>query len=222
MRNYFPEKRKFSGILCFRRPPPPPPPCHNFVVSAITFEGYRLRSSNLTHALLIQISRTGSVIDIVVPFKMAAGGHFVKQILKKEFRMDLKWPDLSEYFGRVTQWLNLIFFPRNFSIIIEESVAPVDAAINLYNQFGIVQMGPESALITTLWHPQMWKRRYMWKVAKCEKKSTLNVKIDAICEKNNPKCEKNNLSRCVKYFDSKCVKIDTICANFILTLFVKI
>ena len=23
----------------------------------------------------------------------------------------------------------------------------------------------------------------MWKVAKCEKKSTLNVKIDAICEK---------------------------------------
>ena len=60
------------------------------------------------------------------------------------------------------------------------------------------------------------------KVAKCEKNSTLNVKIDAICEKNNAKCEKNRLYKCVKYFDSKCVKIDAICANFILTLFVKI
>ena len=30
------------------------PPCHNFVVSAITFGGFKLRSSNLTHALLIQ------------------------------------------------------------------------------------------------------------------------------------------------------------------------
>ena len=69
-----------------------------------------------------------------------------------------------------------------------------------------------------LWHPQMWKCRYMWKVAKCETKSTLNVKIDAICEKNNPKCEKNRLSKCVKCFDSKFVKIDAICANFILTL----
>ena len=80
-------------------------PRHNFVVSAITFEGFKLRSSNLTHALLIQISRTSSIIDIVVPSilsklkkklayrsemaknaiksyfrtsKMATGGHFVK------------------------------------------------------------------------------------------------------------------------------------------------
>ena len=30
------------------------------------------------------------------------------------------------------------------------------------------------------------------------------------------------LSKCVKYFGPKCVKIDAICANFILTLFVKI
>ena len=60
-------------------PPPPPPPRHNFV-SAITFEGFKLRSSNLTHALLIQISRTSWIIDIVIPSKMAAGGHFVKQI----------------------------------------------------------------------------------------------------------------------------------------------
>ena len=29
------------------------------------------------------------------------------------------------------------------------------------------------------------------KVAKCENSSTLNVKIDAIYEKNNAKCEKN-------------------------------
>ena len=60
------------------------------------------------------------------------------------------------------------------------------------------------------------------KVATCENNSTLNVKIDTICEKNNAKCEKMRLSKCVKYFDSKCAKIDAICANFMLTLFVKI
>ena len=48
------------------------------------FEGFKLRSSNLTHALLIQISRTSSIIGIVVPSKMAAGGHFVKRISKKK------------------------------------------------------------------------------------------------------------------------------------------
>ena len=31
------------------QPPRPPQPRHNFVVSAITFEGFKLRSSNLTH-----------------------------------------------------------------------------------------------------------------------------------------------------------------------------
>ena len=66
-----------------RGPPPPPPPRHNFVVSAITLEGFKLRSSNLTHALFIQISRTSSIIDIVDPSKMAAGGHFVKNFKKK-------------------------------------------------------------------------------------------------------------------------------------------
>ena len=78
------------------QPPPPrrPPPRHNFVVRAITFEGFRLRSSNLTHALLIQISRTSSITDIVAPFKMAAGGHFVQKILKKKLRIDLKWPEM--------------------------------------------------------------------------------------------------------------------------------
>ena len=59
--------------------PPHPPPRHNFVVSAITFEGFILRSSNLTHSLFIQISRTSSITDIVVQSKMAAGGHFVKK-----------------------------------------------------------------------------------------------------------------------------------------------
>ena len=33
---------------------PPRPPRPNFVVSTITFEGFKLHSSNLTHALLIQ------------------------------------------------------------------------------------------------------------------------------------------------------------------------
>ena len=64
-----------------------PPPRHNFVVSrvsAITFEGFKLRSSNLTHALLIQISRTSSIIDMVFPSKMAADGHSVKKKKKKK------------------------------------------------------------------------------------------------------------------------------------------
>ena len=51
--------------------------------SSATFEGIKLRSSNLTHALIIQISRTSSIIDIVVPSKMAAGGHFVNKFPKK-------------------------------------------------------------------------------------------------------------------------------------------
>ena len=73
---------------------PPPrrrPPRHN--VSAITFEGFKLRSSNLTHALFIQISRTSSKTDIVVQSKMAAGGHFVKK-KKKKLCIDLKWQEL--------------------------------------------------------------------------------------------------------------------------------
>ena len=72
---------------------PPPPPRHNFVVSAITFEGFKLRSSNLTHALFIQISRTSSITDIVVQSKMAAGGHFVQKFQKKKLRIDLKWQE---------------------------------------------------------------------------------------------------------------------------------
>ena len=68
---------------------------HHFVVSAITFEGFKLRSSNLTHALFIQISRTSSITDIVVQSKMAAGGHFVQKFQKKKkLRIDLKWQEL--------------------------------------------------------------------------------------------------------------------------------
>ena len=79
----------FSSATQPQPPPPPPrgPPRHNFVVSVITFEGFKLRSSNLTHALLIQISRTSSIIDIVVPSKMAASGQFAfcqKKSKKKE------------------------------------------------------------------------------------------------------------------------------------------
>ena len=82
----FPRNVSFRGYYVFdsnaaaaAAPPPPPSAAssHHFVVSAITFEGFKLRSSNLTHALFIQISRTSSITDIVVQSKMAAGGHFV-------------------------------------------------------------------------------------------------------------------------------------------------
>ena len=33
-------------------------------------------------------------IDIVVPSKMAADGHFVKKFKKKKLRIDLKWPEM--------------------------------------------------------------------------------------------------------------------------------
>ena len=52
--------------------------------------------------------------------------------------------------------------------------------------------------------------------------STLNVKIDAICNFFLSKCDKIRLSKCIKHFDFKCLKIDAICVNFILLLFVKI
>ena len=47
------------------------------------------------------------------------------------------------------------------------------------------------------------------KVAKCAKNSTLNVKIYAICEQIKLNV-KMRLSKCIKHFDSKCVKIDAI------------
>ena len=78
---------------------PPPPPRQNFV-SVITFEGFKLRSSNLTHALLIQISQTSSIIDFVVPSKMAAGGHFVKKKKKKkivEYRSEMVRNAIKSY-----------------------------------------------------------------------------------------------------------------------------
>ena len=83
------------------RPPPlRPPPRHNFVVSAITFEGFKLRSSNLTNALFIQISRTSSITDIVVQSKMAAGGHFVQKIKKKKvaYRSEMARTVIESYF----------------------------------------------------------------------------------------------------------------------------
>ena len=80
---YIPEKRKFSGIESIMFSSATQPPRHNFIVSTITFEGFKLRYSNLTHALLIQIYRTSSIIDIVVPSKKAAGGHFAKNFKTK-------------------------------------------------------------------------------------------------------------------------------------------
>ena len=91
----FPRNVSFRGYYVFdsnaaaaaAAPPPPPSAAassHHFVVSAITFEGFKLRSSNLTHALFIQISRTSSITDIVVQSKMAAGGHFVQKFKKKK------------------------------------------------------------------------------------------------------------------------------------------
>ena len=59
--------------------PPRRPPRHNFVVSAITFEGFK---------------RTSSITDIVVRSKMAAGGHFVQKNQKKKLLIDLKWQEL--------------------------------------------------------------------------------------------------------------------------------
>ena len=80
----FPRNVSFRGYYAFvSNAAAAPPPRHNFVVSAITFEGFKLRSSNLTHALFIQISRTSSITDIVVQSKMAAGGHFVQKFQKK-------------------------------------------------------------------------------------------------------------------------------------------
>ena len=89
---YSRETSVFGNIMfsSATQPPHGPPPRHNFVVSAITFEGFKLRSSNLTHVLLIQISRTSSIIDIVVPSKMAAGSHLVP----KKMCIDLKWPEM--------------------------------------------------------------------------------------------------------------------------------
>ena len=101
---------------------PRPPPRHNFVVSAITFEGFKLRSSNLTHALFIQISWTSSITDIVVQSKMAAGGHFVQKFQKKKkLRIDLKWQEL---------WSKVIFGhpkwppPAILSKILKKHVFP--------------------------------------------------------------------------------------------------
>ena len=89
----FPRNVSFRGYYVFdsnaaAAAPSAAASSHHFVVSAITFEGFRLRSSNLTHALFIQISRTSSITDIVVQSKMQK---FQK---KKKLRIDLKWQEL--------------------------------------------------------------------------------------------------------------------------------
>ena len=94
-------------------PPRPPPPRHYFLVSAITFEWCKLRSSNLTHALLIQISRTSSIIDIVVR-------PFCQKNSKKKLRIDLKWPEMRSkvIFGHPKWPLAAILSKKNSSVWI--------------------------------------------------------------------------------------------------------
>ena len=62
-------------------------------------------SSNLTHALFIQISRTSSIIDIVVPSRMAAGGHFVKKFQKTKiaYRSEMARNAIESDF-RTSKW----------------------------------------------------------------------------------------------------------------------
>ena len=82
----------------------PPPrrrqPRHNFVVNGINFEGFQLCSSNLTHALFIQISRTSSITDIVVQSQMAAGVHFVKKKSEQKvaYRSEMARTVIESYF----------------------------------------------------------------------------------------------------------------------------
>ena len=104
----FPRNVSFRGYYVFDSNAAAPPPSaaaaaassHHFVVSAITFEGFKLRSSNLTHALFIQISRTSSITDIVVQSKMAAGGHFVQKLKKKKvaYRSEMARTVIESYF----------------------------------------------------------------------------------------------------------------------------
>ena len=109
----FPRNVSFRGYYVFDSNAAAPPPSaaaaaaaaaaassHHFVVSAITFEGFKLRSSNLTHALFIQISRTSSITDIVVQSKMAAGGHFVQKFQKKKvaYRSEMARTVIEIYF----------------------------------------------------------------------------------------------------------------------------
>ena len=89
----------------------PLPPRHNFVVTVITFEGFRLRSSNLTYALLIQISRTSSIIDIVVPSKKNKVPYGSEMPLKVNFGHP-KWP------------INLIWPEMRFKVIFRHPKWP--------------------------------------------------------------------------------------------------
>ena len=135
-----------------------PPPRHNFVVSAITFEGFKLHSSNLTHALLIQISRTSLIIDIVVPSKMAAGGHFVK---KKKLRIDLKWQEMwsKVIFGH-SKWPPAAILSRIkfffIKIRMDLKWPKMQSKVNFgYLIWPIDQKWPENAIESELWTSKM-------------------------------------------------------------------
>ena len=62
------------------QPPRPRPPRHNFVVSAITFEGFKLRQKNSNKKKIAYRSEMArnAIESYLRTSKMDAGGHFVK------------------------------------------------------------------------------------------------------------------------------------------------
>ena len=123
-----------------------PPPRHNFVVSTITFKGFKLHSSNLTHALRIQISRTSSIVDIVVSSKMAAGGHFVKKRKEKSF--------VSIWNGKKCDW-------KLFSDIQNGRRRPFCQKFQKIIKIRMDLKWPKMPLKVNFWHP-IWPIDQKW------------------------------------------------------------
>ena len=91
--NYIPEKGKFFGNMFSSAMQPPPR--HNFVVSAITFEGFRLRSSNLTHALTHPNISDEFDNWHCRPIQNGRRWLFCQFFFKyKKFCINLKWPEM--------------------------------------------------------------------------------------------------------------------------------
>ena len=119
----------FSSATQPLPPPSPPPPRHNFVVSAITFEEFKLHSSNFTHALLIQISRT-SCVKLCIDLKWqemrskVIFGHkkwpTAAGLSKKVFFGHPKWPiELFSNIQYVRRWPFCKHFFLNFRIYLK-------------------------------------------------------------------------------------------------------
>ena len=84
--HYIPKKRKFSGILCFRQ--------------------HRVSSVRRVHRVrrVRRVTISSLMIDIVVPSKMAVGGHFVKKRKKKKvaYRSEMARNVIESYFRTST------------------------------------------------------------------------------------------------------------------------